>query len=121
MSRFFLLAALVLSLVSARAHDEVTPKPKLLQNGIPIRALAGSPETSQLFQIVIPPDVQRLSFQTTRGSGDCDIYARHNEHPSEDRNDGRSASSADEAIFIDQPAAGRWYLPVGFTLSMACD
>lgn len=117
MSRYPLLAAIMLSLVAASAHDEVTPKPKLLQNGIPLRALAGSPDVSQLFQIVIPPDVQRLTFTTRRGSGDCDIYARHNAHPSEDTNDGVSTSSgADEQIIIHQPAAGRWYLLLsGFT------
>ena len=117
MSRFPLLAAFILSVAIANAHDEVTPKPKLLQNGIPLRALAGSPEVSQLFQIVIPPDVDRLIFATRRGSGDCDIYVRHNEHPTDDRNDGRSSSSSsNEQIVIDAPAPGRWYLLlVGFT------
>src|SRR4051812_17337775 len=113
MKRLFPLLAALLWVGALHAHDEVTPKPKLLQSGLPLVQLAAEPGELQVFEIVIPPDVGALKFSTGGGKGDCDIYVRHNVHPTLDNYDDASTNGGTvENITIENPAAGNWYVLV---------
>src|SRR5215207_4552797 len=81
MKCFLPLFAALLATMAVHAHDEVTPKPKVLQNGLPLVQLASERDELQVFRIVIPLQIASLKFKTTGGTGDCDIYVRYNVHP----------------------------------------
>jgi hypothetical protein len=103
----------LLAAVAVQAHDEVTPKPKLLQNGLPLVQLASERDEQQVFLIVIPPQVGALKFRTTGGKGDCDIFVRHNAHPTLSDYDGASRTVGTvEDITVQNPEAGNWYVLV---------
>ena len=91
---------------AVHAHDsEVTPKPKLLQNGLPIEQLAADPGELQVFEIVIPPDVIALKFGTSGGKGDCDIYVRHDVHPTDFTDyDAKSTNGGNIENVTDRPS-----------------
>jgi len=108
---FPILLTLLFFASSAVAHDPATPKPKLLQKGIPLRGIAGALGHSQVYQIIIPEGVARLTFKTQDGVGDCDLFARHGAHPTDAIHDAASEQPGTaERIAISSPEPGRWYL-----------
>ncbi len=107
----------VLAVTSAVAHDEVTPKPKILQTGIPVRRLAGEEGETQTFKIIVPEGARKLVFKTGGGTGDVDIYAQANVHPTtHDADFSSQVSGSREKIEVPNPQPGPWYVVVdGFT------
>ena len=107
------LLVLMAFALAARAHDEVTPKPKLLQRGLPLVELSGLPGNSQVYQIIVPADVGILTFKTTGGTGDCDLFVSRGAHPSDENYDYSSTNgNTVESISIDNPLDGPWYVLV---------
>jgi hypothetical protein len=110
--RLFFFAFLCLG-VPLGAHDEVTPKPKLIQPGLPIRQIAAHHDEGIVFKIQVPPDARHLVFRTRGGDGDVDLFARHLAHPTRTQHDAASElAGTRESIDIAQPAAGTWYVLV---------
>ena len=106
------LVFLALALV-ARGHDEVTPKPKLLQRGMPLAEVSGLPGKSQVYQIILPADVAKLTFKSARGTGDCDLFVRRGAHPTDENYEYSSTGpSTAESVSIDNPLDGPWYVLV---------
>jgi len=108
-----ILLALAVCTGAATAHDPVTPKPKLLQKGIPLRQLTGIPGASQVYHVIIPADVEKLTFRSSGGKGDCDLYVRQAVHPtSSDFDFSSEAPQTVEKVVVRNPAPGRWYVLV---------
>ncbi len=108
-----LLLLLLTLTLACHGHDVVTPKPKLLQKGIPVEGLAGHAGETVVFKFVLPPQAENLIFKTAGGRGAVDLYARHNVYPTRDNYDGASRlSGPKEEIRLPQPEAGIWYVLV---------
>jgi hypothetical protein len=104
----FALFSLILPL---SAHDEVTPKPKLIQPGLPVRQIALGHDEGIVFKIEVPPGARALSLRTRGGDGDVDLFARHLAHPTRTQHAAASeAPGTQEKIDIAEPAAGAWYV-----------
>jgi hypothetical protein len=113
-SRFVATLALIaITCAAARpliAHETVVELPKLLQNGVPQQALDAERSAIRVFRLVIPIGARNLTFETSGGTGDCDLFARFGAHPSINNYDDSSAGpSTNERTFIGRPQAGVWY------------
>jgi hypothetical protein len=65
------------------------------------------------FAIDVPVGTAQLRVVTNGGTGDADIYVRHNGRPTTTAYDFHSASAGNvENVAITNPAAGRWYIMV---------
>jgi hypothetical protein len=97
----------------AFGHDEVTPKPKLLQNGIPQRKLSAKHGDGHVFMLTVPPGARELVVATRDGTGDADLYVRRNVHPTIFNFDEMSRRPGNrESIRIESPEPGPWYILV---------
>lgn len=107
LSTLILLAAGAL----VHGHDEVTPKPKLIQNGIPQRKLSAEHGDGMVFKIEVPPGARELVITTREGTGDADIYLRRNVHPTVFNYDHFSRELGNrETIRVESPEPGPWYI-----------
>lgn len=106
------LALLLAAAVSSQAHDgEVTPKPKLLQRGVPQKEIRAEDGEGIVYRIDVPEGAKKLTFRTLGGTGDCDLYVRHNAHPNPERYDFASFDSRNnEEVEVNSPDAGPWYV-----------
>jgi hypothetical protein len=110
--RELLLLLFTLGLTSF-GHDVVTPKPKLLQKGVPLEGLSGKEGDTVVFKFIVPPEAENVVFKTAGGKGDVDLYARHNVYPTRDDYDAASrVLGTKEEIHLAQPEEGIWYLLV---------
>jgi hypothetical protein len=115
--RITLITLLLFAAANAPGHDEVTPKPKLLQNGVPQRKLSADHSDSQVFLLMVPPGAKELVVRTREGTGDADLYLRRNAHPTVLRHDypaeggGRNDGNR-ETIRVESPEPGPWYVLV---------
>ncbi|HET6410248.1 MAG TPA: lysyl oxidase family protein [Chthoniobacteraceae bacterium] len=116
--RLALIPLLLLAAGSiAAAHDEVTPKPKLLQNGVPQRKLAAEVGEGKVFMLTVPPGAKELVVKTREGTGNANLYLRRNAHPTTSRYDFPTGSGGQhfgnrETLRVDAPAPGPWYILV---------
>ena len=93
------------------AHDVVTPKPKLLQKSIPFEGLSGRAGDTVVFKFIVPPGAENVTFKTTGGKGDVDLFARHNVYPTRENYDAASrVQGPKEEIRLPQAEDGIWYL-----------
>lgn len=115
------LATGLFSLVSllpqhSMAHGEVTPFPKLVQDGIPLTNLSSTePDHQTVYRFVVPAGVSAIKLTTTGGRGDCDLYLRYGVHPDleEGLYQASSRGSANsESITYNNPEPGVWYVGV---------
>jgi hypothetical protein len=113
-----LLSTLLLLVASglAHGHDEVTPKPKLLQNGVPQGKLSAEQSDGRVFVLMVPPGARELLVKTREGIGDADIYLRRGAHPTTLRFDQASQEPGNrETIRVESPESGPWYILVDAT------
>lgn len=82
-----------------------------LQNRVAVENLSGSQSEAKLFTLVVPSGATNLSVKLSGGSGDADLYVRHNLEPSEDDYDCRPYETGnDETCNIEAPLAGTYYV-----------
>lgn len=102
------------SLPVVMAHDEVTPFPKLVQDGIPLINLASTePDGLTVYRFVVPSGVSSIRLSTFGGIGDCDLYLRFGAHPDleEKLYDAYSTRyTNNDSITFNNPQAGVWYV-----------
>ena len=114
MARFHFLIALVGALaVPTTGHGHVVELPKLLQNGFSQVNLSGETFSTVMFRVIIPAGARDLRFDTSGGSGDCDIFVRFGAQPTDNSFDaaGTGATTAEHLRF-GSPAAGAWYVKI---------
>lgn len=82
-----------------------------LSNGTSQSDLSADTAEKLYFKIDVPADQKELIIQTGGGTGDFDIYAKHNQIPDFRDNDAKSADEGNmESIRIENPGAGVWYI-----------
>ena len=112
-SRFLPLIVILAALATApRARAQhVVELPKLLQKGISQEGLSAETYASIMFRVVVPEGARDLTFDTSGGSGDCDIFVRFGVHPTEDDFDKSSTGpNTKEHLRFSRPLAGVWYV-----------
>lgn len=96
----------------APAMGGVLPPPtNVLTNHVPLTGIALATNASTVYTIVVPAGRPSLSFKTSGGTGDADIYVKRGSAPTTSsylkKSDG---STTAESITITAPAAGTYYL-----------
>lgn len=100
--------------VSLKAHYSateavVTP----LTNGVPVNNLAGYPGTQLFYRIDVPAGQAKFEIRISGGTGDADLYVRKGNKPSAAVYDYKpDLQDNDEAVTINNPTAGTWYIMV---------
>ncbi len=92
------------------------PSPVVMENGMKY-TYEPSSAGAMAYLTTTVAEGERLRVESFGGaaSGDCDLYARHNQLPTTEVFDVRSqAPTTEEIIDIDAPAAGAWHILVHF-------
>lgn len=85
--------------------------PTALANGIPVTPIAAAKGEGLLYTLVVPAGKTSLSFTTSGGSGDADLYVRRGSAPNTNSYDcGSGGPTTVEACNFNSPQAGTWYV-----------
>jgi len=85
----------------------------VLQNGVPVTSLSGTPGGEQVFRIDVPAGQTNLEIVMWGGTGDADLYVRYGSRPTITAYDYRPfLPGNDETVTINDPTAGTWYILV---------
>jgi len=102
-------AGVTLKATYTRPQDVVTP----LQNGVPVRGLAGTAGSTKFFSIEVPAGQDFLTIELAGGTGNADLYIRQGDKPVTTTYDHRTnESKSDEKVEIANPAAATWHILV---------
>ncbi|MBY0573032.1 MAG: PPC domain-containing protein [Undibacterium sp.] len=95
------------------ANYSTGPGGNVLTNGVPVTGIALATGASKLYTITVPAGRPSLTFKTTGGTGDADIYVKMGSAPTTTSYTQKSdGSTTVETITISNPAAGTYYLLV---------
>jgi len=84
-----------------------------LANGVPVINLSGIAGTQKFFSIDVPPGQTKFEIRISGGTGDADLYVRRGAKPTPSTYDYKPDLVGNaEAVTIDNPAAGTWYIMV---------
>ncbi|MBB5018543.1 pseudolysin/vibriolysin [Chitinivorax tropicus] len=98
--------------------EPLPPNPdKSLKNGVPVRGLAGAISSSDYYQFEFKPGMTALTFRTSGGTGDADIYVRYGSRPTTTVYDYRPYLNGNsETVRVASPKAGTYYVMLrGYT------
>lgn len=85
--------------------------PVALGNGEDVRDLVQDKNGSLYFKIDVPSGASDLQVHTTGGTGNCDLFVRHDQPPVDTVYDASSTTTGnDETVVIDAPQAGTWFI-----------
>jgi hypothetical protein len=83
----------------------------VLTNGVPVAGLSGVAGSEKFFKIDVPAGQDTLTFETSGGTGDADLYVRKGSKPTTTSYDYRPyLVGNDEKVEIATPAAATWYV-----------
>jgi serine protease len=84
-----------------------------LSSGVAVGPISGSTGTNFYYSLVVPPGKTNVTFTTSGGTGDADLFVRRDAMPSRSQSD-QSSQGADtqESVSIDSPVAGTYYVLV---------
>ncbi|WP_241758211.1 M4 family metallopeptidase [Myxococcus landrumensis] len=109
-------AATVQAVTNAWLAVGVPPPPPVtnpLTNGVPVTGLSGSSGNKKYYTLEVPAGVPTLTFTTTGGTGDADLYVRFGSVPNSGTYDCRPYASGNaETCTFNNPQAGTWYVMV---------
>ncbi|WP_082752700.1 M4 family metallopeptidase [Janthinobacterium sp. B9-8] len=84
---------------------------KVLVKGVPVTGLSLAKNATVAYTIVIPTGAKNLTFKTSGGTGDADIYAKFGVAPTTSVYDAKSDGTTNtETITIAAPKAGTYHL-----------
>ncbi|MET3140097.1 serine protease [Undibacterium sp. GrIS 1.2] len=84
-----------------------------MANGVPITGLSGAAGSSKIYTLVVPAGRPSVTFKTSGGTGDSDLYLQLGTAPTTSSYLNRSiGSTTTESINITSPAAGTYYVLV---------
>lgn len=101
--------------VAVGVSGAVEPPPEVvvLSNGLPVSGVATAEGSSRFYKLTVPPGQASLSFVTSGGSGDLDLYVKRGAVGDMGTYDCKSEGpSTVEECVIPEPAAGDWYVTV---------
>ncbi len=106
-ARSLVVAAAVVAIASLAYGDgpiEITP-------GVPLGGLSGAIASETDYKIVVPNGQGELQISISGGTGDCDLYVRHDGPPTYTTYDYRPfLYGNEETATIDNPIGGTWYI-----------
>jgi len=89
------------------------PPPNVLSKDVPVNGISVAKGANQVYTLTVPAGASNLTFKTSGGTGDADIYAKFGAAPTTSSHDQKSGGSSNtETIAIAAPAAGTYYLMV---------
>jgi hypothetical protein len=89
------------------------PTGNQLQNGVPVTGLSGGTGSQQSWTFTVPAGASNLTFQTSGGTGDADLYVRSGAAPTTAVYDCRPyAGDNNETCPFRAPAPGTWHVSV---------
>lgn len=106
--------------VKAAMEDIVEDPPRLLVNGKVLDGQSGGAGESLLYRIDVPSGARSLQLRSFGGMGNVSLYASLGEKPTPEKHQRKSVKPGNsEAVVVNLPAAGTWYLRLvgeqGFT------
>jgi serine protease len=91
----------------------VNDDPQPLANGVAVNGISGAAGESFLYSLVVPPGTTSLTFDTSGGSGDADLYVKFGSLPTTTSYDCKSESATTvENCTIAAIQAGTYYVLV---------
>lgn len=85
----------------------------VLSNGVPVTGLSASTGNSLNYTMSVPAGSTNLSFTTSGGTGDADMYVKFGSAPTDSSYDCRPYKSGNaETCSFAAPSAGTWYVRV---------
>lgn len=85
----------------------------ILQNGVPVTAVSGAKGSSTLYTLQVPAGATNLSFVTSGGTGDADLYVSLGTTPTTSTYDYRGYTNGNaESIAVTSISAGTYYVVV---------
>ncbi len=85
----------------------------VLQNGVAVTGIGGSANTERRYTMSVPAGASNLSFVTSGGTGDADLYVRFASAPTTSSYDCRPYLNGNaESCAFASPAAGTWHVMV---------
>lgn len=86
---------------------------EVLQNGVAKTGIAGAAKAEMLYTLDVPAGATNLSFTTTGGSGDADLYVRFGSAPTLSTSDCSSTTAtSNETCNISNVQTGKYYVMV---------
>ncbi|MFZ6846249.1 M4 family metallopeptidase [Undibacterium sp. RuTC16W] len=83
----------------------------VLTNGVPVTGISLAAGASKVYTIVVPAGKTSVTFKTTGGTGDADIYEKLGSAPTTSSYTQKSdGATTVETITVSTPAAGTYYL-----------
>ena len=90
-----------------------TPTDNELQNGVAKTGIAGTSKQQQFYTLEVPVGATDLSFNTSGGTGDADLYVKFGANPSLTTQDCKSTSGGNtESCNISNVQAGTYHVMV---------
>ena len=87
------------------------PDDTALVNGVAVTGLAGAIGSQKFYKLVVPAGQSSLTFTTSGGTGDVDLYTKLGARPSTSVYDCRPFSTGNtETCTVNAPAAGTYYV-----------
>ncbi|MCC7632663.1 S8 family peptidase [Stenotrophomonas rhizophila] len=97
--------------VKAAMEDIVEDPATVLVSGKVLTGQTGGAGESRLYQIEVPSGGRSLQLRSFGGVGDVSLYASFGEKPSLEKHQRKSVKPGNsEAIVVNLPTAGTWYL-----------
>jgi PKD repeat protein len=91
----------------------VNPAPAALANGVPVSNLAANIGGQLRYTLAVPAGASNLSFNTSGGTGDADLYVKLGSPPTLSSYDCVSGSPTTvESCVLPSATAGTWYVMV---------
>jgi len=82
-----------------------------LTSGVPVTDLSATAGDETLYRIDVPEGQDSLTIQITGGTGDCDMYVKQGEEPTQSSWDYRPyVLGNEETVEIEKPAEGTYYI-----------
>jgi hypothetical protein len=96
---------------SASISITVNAAAGVLTNGVPVTGLSGATGSNTFFTLAVPAGATNLSFVTSGGSGDADLYVRFGAQPTTTVRDCASESSTNaETCSFATPSTGTYHV-----------
>ncbi|PCK32815.1 M28 family metallopeptidase [Pseudoalteromonas piscicida] len=112
--KFAKLALAFVAELGKNAGDAPPPQPdNELKNGVAKTGISGASKSQQFFTMEVPQGASNLSFTTSGGTGDADLYVRYGAKPSLNTFDCKSTnSSSEEQCNITSIQSGTYHVMV---------
>ena len=92
----------------------VNPPPVALSNGVAVNNIAANIGAQLPYTLAVPAGASNLSFATTAGNGDADLYVKFGSPPTLQSFDcvSGTATAIENCSIANPPSAGTWYVLV---------